>query len=203
MSRRGESTREHILEKAEGLIMYKGYAGTSIDDVLGETGLTKGAFFYHFKNKNELAQALVERFWKNDLNLFNGFSKRANELSEDPLQNLLIFLKLFEEYINALEEPPPGCMFASYLYEQYHFNENIKKFINQAFSEWKNMFRSRLRKIQEKYPSQNGANIDELSDMIMSLIEGGFILAKSYNDGNVISRQVAQFRNYLKLLFNN
>jgi TetR/AcrR family transcriptional repressor of nem operon len=41
----------------------------------------------------------------------------------------------------------------------------------------------------------------ELSEMIVSIIEGGLILARSYGDAHLVARQSRQFRNYLELLF--
>ena len=49
MARKGENTRERILQAADALIMESGFAGTSIDDILKSAGLTKGAFFHYFK----------------------------------------------------------------------------------------------------------------------------------------------------------
>ena len=60
MSQKSENTRDRIVEAAEGLIMGQGFAGTSIDDILKSAGLTKGAFFHHFKGKADLARVLVD-----------------------------------------------------------------------------------------------------------------------------------------------
>ena len=54
MTAKAEATRERLLRAAKGLVMSKGFAGTSIDDVLKATGLTKGAFFHHFRSKADL-----------------------------------------------------------------------------------------------------------------------------------------------------
>ena len=56
MPKDGRLTKEKILDAAEALVLDHGYGATSIDQILEKTGITKGAFFYHFKSKAALAQ---------------------------------------------------------------------------------------------------------------------------------------------------
>ncbi|MDJ0688438.1 MAG: TetR/AcrR family transcriptional regulator [Xenococcaceae cyanobacterium MO_188.B32] len=145
-TKRQNNTKERILANAEELILQRGFAGTSIDEILAATGITKGAFFYHFSNKAELAHVLIDRFWQRDCALLERLSQRANELSEDPLQSMLIFLKLFEEYLETLNDASKGCLFSrqeievrsqeaevlkEYLYSQ--FLNNFKLIENKLF----------------------------------------------------------------------
>ena len=195
------STRERILANAEELTLKQGFAGTSIDNILTVTGITKGAFFYHFKSKADLARALVERYWTKDYQLFEQLSKRADELSDDPLQSMLIFLKLFEEFIEEQEEPSEGCIFASYVYQSQQFDDAIREFIAEGFKEWKKLYEARIEQIMKKYPPQMEIDAGELAEMIMCIIEGGFILSKSLQDAKLLARSVRQFRRYLQLIF--
>ncbi|MDJ0569867.1 MAG: TetR/AcrR family transcriptional regulator [Pleurocapsa sp. MO_192.B19] len=200
-TKKKKNTKERILDNAEALTLEKGFAGMSIDDILKATEITKGAFFYHFKTKAELARALVERYWANDYKLFEQFSKRADELSEDPLQSMLIFLKLFEEFIEQLEEPPAGCIFASYVYEIHQFDVGIREFIADGFKQWHKLYEHRIELIIKKYPPKIEIDTGELAGTIICIIEGGFILSKSLQDPKLIARSVRQFRRYLQLIF--
>ncbi|WP_017326924.1 TetR/AcrR family transcriptional regulator [Synechococcus sp. PCC 7336] len=201
MASRGQETKELILANTEALVLERGFAGTSIDEILKLTGLTKGAFFYHFKSKAALARALVERYWQQDYAMLEEFSRRADELSEDPLQSMLIFLKLFEEFIEGLEEPPAGCVFASYVYEFYQFDDGIKQFIADGFKQWGKMYQQRIEKIAAKYPPKIAIDAGELAETLMCIIEGGFILSKSLCDTSLTARTVRQFRRHLQLVF--
>lgn len=53
------NTRHNILQKAFTLVYKQGYQATSIDDIIATTQVTKGAFFYHFKNKDEMGLAMI------------------------------------------------------------------------------------------------------------------------------------------------
>ena len=72
MGAKGEQTRENILATAERIILQRGYSGTSIEEIIGEAGITKGGFFYHFNGKNDLARSLILRYLDNDVTFFIG-----------------------------------------------------------------------------------------------------------------------------------
>ena len=67
MTSKAEATRERLLAATKKLVMSKGFAGTSIDEVLKATGLTKGAFFHHFRSKADLADQLMRWYSENDI----------------------------------------------------------------------------------------------------------------------------------------
>ena len=57
--RKGSDTKERILDVAEAAVLEKGFAATSIEELISAVDITKSGFFYHFKDKNELAKALL------------------------------------------------------------------------------------------------------------------------------------------------
>ena len=92
---KGERTRDRILDVAYDAIIHKGFAGTSIDELVEAAGITKSGFFYHFKDKTDLAHQLIERYTGENARFLDDMAARARELSDDPLHSFLIFLKLF------------------------------------------------------------------------------------------------------------
>ena len=202
MASKGEQTREKILAAAESLILEKGYSGMAIDGLLKETGLTKGAFFHHFKNKEDLAEAVAQRYFQNDMALFNGLSARADRLSDDPLERVIIFLRLFNEYLDGLGKPFPGCIFASYTYESEQFGPRIKEYIDKSLDEWTAVFEAKLDAlIRARAPKDNAVTARGLAEMVTSTIEGGFMMANAKNDAEWTQRQLNEFQRYLRLLF--
>ncbi len=72
------SARERLLDAAEAAVLAKGFAATSIDELLAETGVSKSGFFYHFKDKGALAKAILERYLERDRELLDQmFSRRS------------------------------------------------------------------------------------------------------------------------------
>ena len=131
MSKKGAETREKILDTAQAMVLDRGFSGVSIDRLIDTLGMTKGAFFHHFRNKNELATDLIKRYSESDLAMQDSAINRARNLSKDPLQQLLITIGLYQEYFGDLVEPYPGCLLASYVYELQQFNDEIKNTIKQ------------------------------------------------------------------------
>ena len=78
---KGEATREKLLAATERAVLDKGFAATSIDELIAEVGITKSGFFYHFRDKNELALAMLERYIEVDLTELGAYKARAAELS--------------------------------------------------------------------------------------------------------------------------
>lgn len=201
MAKKGDATRERILSVAEALVYDRGYAGTSLDEIIERVGVTKGGFFYHFKSKSELAQAVVERYAQEDYALFARFSERAALLADDPLQDAVLFFKLFEEFVEGLSEPLPGCIFASYTYEREQFTDGIHEFIQKGFDHWGGLFEEKFEALIAARKPTRPVTAKELTEAAMCSIEGGILLSKVYGDPRVLARQSAHFRSYLQLLF--
>jgi len=201
MAARGESTRERLLDAAKDLVMAKGFAGTSIDDVLKATGMTKGAFFHHFKGKADLARELVKRYAMGDLNMFRDMDTQSRKASDDPLQQLMVFLKLFEIYISNSEDPAPGCMYAVYTYESAQFAPDVLDIVSDTLREWTGIYVRKFQEVIDRYPPALPVTARQLAELIVSIIEGGLILQRAHGDTDTTRRQSEQFRNYLTLLF--
>src|SRR5215468_9172911 len=94
-SAKGAVTRDQILDAAGRLIHLQGYYCTSLDDVLRESGVGKGNFYYYFKSKEELGYAIIDR-------LVTGFLERTlgpafADPEGDPLEQIQAFLdRVFE-----------------------------------------------------------------------------------------------------------
>lgn len=61
-----EARRNEILDAAEILFTGKGYAKTTIIDILEAVGIAKGTFYYHFKSKEEVMDAIIDRIVEGD-----------------------------------------------------------------------------------------------------------------------------------------
>jgi|TARA_R100001369_G_scaffold38799_1_gene64700 AcrR family transcriptional regulator len=198
---RANSSRERILSTAESLILQKGFAGTTIDEILEKSAITKGGFFYHFNGKMDLARAIVERYISMDNEVFDELSAQADKLSEDPLQQTLIFLNLFTDMVGGLTSVHPGCVVAVFTYEAQMLDQDIQDAMREGMLGWREMMAKRIEKIQEKYRPRLETSTEALADMFSSLLEGGIILARLYGDNQALISQVQAYRSHLRLLF--
>lgn len=198
---RGGETRNKILDVAQDSVLAKGFDATSIDEIVATAEITKSGFFYHFKDKNALAKALIERYIAVEDQLFDDLFDRAKELSDDPLQAALIGFKLLAEVIEDLPGGHPGCVVATAAYQDRLFNNDVKEINRQAVLNWRQRFRTMFDEIAAVYPPPKHIDLDHLADMMNSVCEGGIVISKAVGDPLITSQQIMLFRDYVKLLF--
>jgi len=199
--RRGSETRERLLDLAEQAVLEKGFAATSIDELIAAVGLTKSGFFYHFRDKGELAKALLERYLDREERLLDDLFMRADALNEDPLHGFLVGLKMFAEMMADLPSGHPGCLVASYCYQEQLFNRDVRELTRDGVLAWRKRFRDRLDRIAARYPPRTPVDLDAMADMVSGLVDGGIILAKTVRDPTILPRQVMLYREFVRLVF--
>jgi TetR/AcrR family transcriptional repressor of nem operon len=194
-------TRERILDAAQVLILDHGFGATTVDAVVNRAGITKGAFFHHFAAKSDLARALVDRYAQMDRAHLAAHLERARKLASDPLQQVLVLIGLYEEDFEALEEPFPGCLFASYIYENKLFEEGTLEVLRESTLLWRHTMREMLEKVAAAHPPRIPVDLESLADLFYALTEGSFIMTKTLADKTLLARHARHLRNYLELLF--
>jgi AcrR family transcriptional regulator len=199
--RRGAETRERLLAAAEAAVLAKGFSATSIDELIAAVGITKSGFFYHFKDKNDLAKALMLRYLEHDKVLLDEMFRRGDELNDDPLHGFLVGLKLFAEMLANLPESHPGCLAASYCYQDQLFSQDIRDLNAKGALAWRARFRERLELIARRYPPRQEVDFEALADMAGSLVEGGLVLTRLLRDASILPRQILLYRDLVRAVF--
>lgn len=201
MARDGSVTRNKILNVSQKLLLEQGYGGMSVDSVIDAAGITKGAFFYHFKCKNDLAQALLDRYVQGDDELLHELMGRAESLNHDPLQQYLIFVGLLIEKMRGFKESPPGCLIASFIYQMEAFNPETQDTVMKGFNEWQRVVEDKLELVFKKYAPRLPVTVSQVYDNLIAAFEGGIIMGKLYERKDTLADQIAQHKNYVELLF--
>lgn len=196
-----KGTRERILEIAEAAVLAKGFAATSIEEVIAEAGITKSGFFYHFKDKNELAHEMLRRYVASDERLLDDVFRRAMELSEDPLQSFLIALKLIAELMSDLPGGHPGCLIASICYQERLFDREVIELNRRALANVNSRFRAHIALVAADYPPREPIDLDTVAEMFSCIVDGAIIMAKVLDDPARLVRQILAYRAFVKALF--
>src|SRR5215204_6047038 len=168
MPRDGAATRERILDSAQRLVLQRGFAGTSVDAVLTAASVTKGGFFHHFLSKQALGLALVERYAAFDLQALEDFMAAAEAAADDPAEQLVAFVRLFEEGAAELTAMQPGCLFVSFIYERELTAATIRA--------WRERVLGKLEQAAAVHPPASEVDLPSLADSIFTTFEGGFVL---------------------------
>ncbi|MDX1448883.1 MAG: TetR/AcrR family transcriptional regulator [Acidimicrobiia bacterium] len=193
--------REEILRTAHDLVFERGFTGTTVDAILDVTGASKGAFFHHFPSKGALGRALIERYAALDADVLESHMARAEAASADPAEQMVAFIRAFEDDVDSGELTQPGCLFASYVYEQIPEEAHSEEVILGAIALWRERIREKLVAASEIHPQALDVDLDSLADHVWTVFEGGFVLARATKDQTRLRDQLAQLRHYLTLLF--
>lgn len=199
--RRRTDTRKRLLDLAEQMVLAKGFSSTSIEELIAGVGITKSGFFYHFKDKNELAKALLERHLEHDTALLDELSARADELNEDPLHGFLVFLRLFAEMMAELPEAHPGCLAATFCYQDQQFDREVRALTAAGMIYWRERFRARLDAIALRYRPREGVDLDALADSVSIVVEGGLVMGRALRDPTILPKQVLLLRDFVRQAF--
>ena len=198
---RGEDTKQKILDVAQDSVLAKGFDATSIEEIVAGAEITKSGFFYHFRDKNALAKALIERHIAVEDELFDGLFHRASELTDDPLQRALIGLKFLAELIEDMPGGHPGCIVATAAYQERLFDAEVREANKRAVLGWRRRFREMFEDVAELYPPREPVDLDALADMVSAVVEGGIVMARALGEPKATSDQVMLLRSYVKMLF--
>lgn len=201
MARDGTKTRERILDEARRLILDRGLAATSIDDVLTAAGTSKGAFFHHFPTKNHLARAIVERYAEDDIAFLDEFMARAEEETNDPAEQLVAFVRSFEDAADELVAQQPSCLYVSYIYDRQLFADGTNDVIADALLAYRHRLAEKLAAAAEARPPTVTVDPETLADHVTVTFEGAFVLARALDDPSVMRRQLELVRRLLASIF--
>jgi AcrR family transcriptional regulator len=198
---RGSETRKKIMDVAQDAVLTKGFDATSIDEIVANAEITKSGFFYHFRDKNALALALIERHIVAEDQLFDDILGRGRELSEDPLQAALIGLKLLAETIRDIRGGHPGCVVATAVYQDRLFDRHVHEANCRAVLGWRSRFNAMFEEIAAVHPMRDDIDLEDLADMVSAVLEGGLVISRAVREPTITARQVLMLRSYIKLLF--
>jgi AcrR family transcriptional regulator len=198
---KGAATRARIMDLAYARIIDKGFAATSIEELVEAGGLTKSGFFYHFRDKNDLARQLMERFIVEDETLLDGLEERARELHEDPLHAFLIFLKLYAEVMEQMLQTRPGCLVASVVSQDSSFDSRVRARSVEIVLGWRRRFSTWLDEIAARHPPRVVVDLEAVADQIVVIAEGAILLSKALRDPAQGARQILLYRDTIRLIF--
>lgn len=196
--KKAAATRLNILQKAFELIYARGYQATSIDEIIATTQVTKGAFFYHFKNKDEMGIAIIEEILKPTLN--NSFIKPL-ERDNNPLPaiyNLMRYLLTGDEFL----KPEYGCPAANFTHEMTPRHTSFSKVLNELTGQWMQVMTGALERGKKKGFVSKDVNTKQVTLFVISGYWGIRNLGKLGNKSYYTS-YLKELKSYLDTLQQN
>lgn len=193
MATKAEKTKEYIIEKAAPLFNKKGYAGTSMNDIMEATGLAKGGLYGNFKNKDEIAAAAFEYSYqrlKEDLGARVGPKKSA-------LEKLYAILQYYRNYT---VNPPieGGCPLMNTGLDADDSYPFLKKKAREALLEMLHTLQRILKKGIDQGEINPTIDVKKEAEIIYAQIEGGIMMAKVADDVSLLNRMLDHVKEHIK-----
>jgi TetR/AcrR family transcriptional repressor of nem operon len=195
--RDGRSTREAILGAAKRLMAVQGYRNTALDDVLRESGVGKGNFYYHFRSKEELGYAILDQ-------LVAGFLERTlrpcfpGGEAGNPLGQIRCFLDRIRE-IQRERNAVGGCPLGNLVAELSDLHEGFRARLNDVFSAWRERLTLALREAQQAGDVSADCRPEAVAHFLVASIEGAMLMTKLTQDIGVMEQCVDEMKRYLAL----
>ncbi|KFC18019.1 TetR/AcrR family transcriptional regulator [Epilithonimonas lactis] len=194
--KKSQETRLNILQKAFELIYQKGYQTTSVDEIIATTQVTKGAFYYHFKIKDEMGLAILNELmipnFKN--NFIQPFQTEGNPL--DTIYNLLHYL-LMESKDLKVEY---GCPASNFTQEMAPWNIDFTKVLNNLSLDWEKTMIDAIEKAKKEQVLKSDVNAKEVAVFVISGYWGVRNLGKLENSKSVYLIYLKGLKNYFESL---
>lgn len=194
--KKSQETRLNILQKAFELIYQKGYQTTSVDEIIATTQVTKGAFYYHFKTKDEMGLAILNELmipnFKN--NFIQPFQTEGNPL--DTIYNLLHYLLMENEDLKV----EYGCPASNFTQEMAPWNIDFTKALNNLSLNWEKTMIDAIEKAKKEQVLKSDVNAKEVAVFVISGYWGVRNLGKLENSKSVYLIYLKGLKNYFESL---
>jgi TetR/AcrR family transcriptional repressor of nem operon len=193
-ARDGKQTREAVIEAATRLMQIRGYNGTSLDDVLRESGVGKGSFYYYFKSKEDLGYAILDQ-------VVATFIQRTVEPcfadpAGHPLDQVRCFLDRIVQAQRALN-CVGGCPLGNLASELSDIHEGFRARLAEVFFTWRERLTLALRLAQVRGDVGVDCRVEEVAQFLVASHEGAILMAKVTKDITVMEQCVAEMKRYL------
>lgn len=189
--------RTRLLDAALKVVRQKGYAATRVEDVCEAAGVTKGAFFHHFENKEALAVAAAAYWSEVTGRLFAGAEYHRHA---DPLDRVLSYLRLRRELLRG-EPADFTCLAGTMVQEAFASSPAIRQACAESITGHASTLVADLEAARQLYAPRATWSAQSLALHTQAVLQGAFILAKASNGPQLAADSIDHLERYLRLLF--
>ncbi|HWE62289.1 MAG TPA: TetR/AcrR family transcriptional regulator [Chloroflexota bacterium] len=191
-TKRGQASRERIVEAAADLMFTRGVRATGLDDVLAAAGVGKGQFYHYFADKDALVRAVIARQSERILD--------GQRLMLEHLDSWAAIAAWFERMVRLQEQRGcvGGCPLGSLASELADQNEVARADLVATFDRWEGYLASGLERMRACGELHAEADPAVLAAAAMASIQGGLLLAQTRKDARALQRALDGAFAYLR-----
>ena len=178
-------TRLNIIAAADRLFYEQGFDHTSFADVAKDVGISRGNFYHHFKTKDHILDAVIER----RINDRQAMLDRWETVGDTPQQRIASFIRIL--LVNEAKIRAYGCPVGTLFLELSKLNHDGEQGARRIFDLFRNWLKRQFALMGY------GGDADELAMTILARSQGVATLANTYPDEDFLEREVRQMLAWL------
>jgi TetR/AcrR family transcriptional repressor of nem operon len=195
-NRDGRTTRDALVAGALRLMEVRGYQNTSLDDVLRESGVGKGNFYYHFRSKEDLGHAILDQ-------IIGSFLERTlepcfSDPEGDRLRQIRCFISRVLEH-QRQRKCVGGCAMGNLASELSDVHEGFRARLASVFTAWQERLTLVLREAQTRGEMVQSCQPEAVAHFVVAALEGSILLSKVTKNIAVMEQCVTELERYLAL----
>lgn len=187
--------RAGLLEAARQLMLAKGYWGTTVDEICGEAGVTKGSFYHHFSTKDDLGLALIDHYFAGvEAALMAGDFVSIS----DPRERLDGFMG---HAVRVAQSPQmlEGCILGSFTLELAEVAPTIREALSIRFENLAAKVETLIQQASDSSVASPTIDAAALARQFIAVLEGGLILVKAHGRPELLAESLETYRTMLGL----
>lgn len=188
------TTRRQILESASRLLHARGYRATTMDAVVQECGVSKGAVYHHFRTKEDLFEAALD-------DIFSTFGHRFQDAMrgiDDPLERLIAMMRAMGRI--QRETGLQGCPLGNLALELGESDARLRHRVDRMLELLSRQILGCLRQARERGILRPEVEIEPSSRFLLASLEGSILLARSHDDLDMLEELIGQAQTYVETL---
>jgi len=189
-------TKQQIIEKAVELFLKNGFSKTTLDEIAQQTNLTRGAIYWHFKDKLDIVNELIETQHED-------LSQLLSDLFSEDSSSLNKIQKIIEEIVRHFFESKSFQNFIELTWFKIEYTElsNLKTTKTELTTYFINNFRQVIKEAQTIGEIKNTINDNDVAITITNMINGMYRLYFMLPDQiNTEEEAMSSFTSYLNLI---
>jgi AcrR family transcriptional regulator len=182
LTARGAATRARIVAATADLVLERGAAGTSLDDVMMATGTSRSQLYHYFTDKADLLRAVMQEQAQRVIK-----TERPELDAVDSIAGLCRWRDKVIEGLVAFDYAF-GCPLGSLANELADSDPQARQVLQACFDEWEAPLRAGLTAMRDQGRIRPEADPAAVAEAIMAALQGGLLLGKTYRSSRPLAR---------------
>jgi TetR/AcrR family transcriptional repressor of nem operon len=196
-TRKPEETRQKLVAAARALVLERGFTGAGVDQICAAAGVTKGAFFHHFKSKDDIGRAALADWASFGMALY---ANAKAEPAQYPLDHVHRFIDTMIGFLRH-SESPVTCVVGMMSQELALANPALREVCSRYLGDWTEFARELLDEAKAMQAPKIDFDSEEVAWFLQCLWQGSMLISKTRQDPQIAIRNLERAKAHIDGLF--